>query len=108
MRQLTVMHSIIHEQAFSQICISIMIERSRILNNIVFLSGDGRMVIGSKSGSVHLYAAEPLRQWTIATTDFNTGAPITHLDITYDGHWILATTDHYLVVAPTQFRVGPC
>lgn len=63
------------------------------------------MVIGSESGSVHLYAAEPLRQWTIATTDFNVGAPITHLDITFDGHWVLATTDHYLVIAPTQFRV---
>lgn len=64
------------------------------------------MVIGAASGSVHLYAPEPLRQWSIANTEFNAGAAVTNLDITYDGHWVLATTDHYLVIAPTQFRVG--
>ena len=63
------------------------------------------MVVGSASGNLHLYAAEPLRQWTIATTDFPIGAPVTALDITYDGHWVLATTDNFIVVAPTQFRV---
>ncbi|KAK9809527.1 hypothetical protein WJX73_008826 [Symbiochloris irregularis] len=67
-------------------------------------AGDGSMVIGSASGIVHMYAPEPLRQWSIANTEFSAGAPVTDLDITYDGHWVLATTDHYLVIAPTQFR----
>ena len=34
------------------------------------------------------------------------GAPISAVDITYDGHWVLSTSDFYLTVAPTQFKVG--
>ena len=77
------------------------------IDHAVAHAGDGSMVIGAASGSVHLYAPEPLRQWSIANTEFNAGAAVTHLDITYDGHWVLATTDHFLVIAPTQFRVCP-
>ena len=34
------------------------------------------------------------------------GAPISAVDITYDGHWVLSTSDFYLTVAPTQFKVS--
>ena len=27
------------------------------------------------------------------------------VDITYDGHWVLTTSDFYLTIAPTQFKV---
>ena len=28
------------------------------------------------------------------------------MDITFDGHWVLTTSDFFLTVAPTQFKVG--
>lgn len=31
------------------------------------------------------------------------GSPITHVDVTYDGKWILGTTDTYLVLICTTF-----
>jgi VID27 C-terminal WD40-like domain len=31
------------------------------------------------------------------------GSPITHVDVTYDGKWILGTTDTYLVLICTIF-----
>lgn len=31
------------------------------------------------------------------------GAPVTAIDITYDGKWVLATTDKYLMVVKTTF-----
>lgn len=31
------------------------------------------------------------------------GSPITHVDVTYDGKWILATTDTYLILICTLF-----
>ena len=30
---------------------------------------------------------------------------MTAVDVTYDGHWILATSDYYLCVVPSQFKV---
>ena len=32
------------------------------------------------------------------------GAPITNVDVTYDGKWVLATTDKYVMVVKTTFR----
>jgi hypothetical protein len=32
------------------------------------------------------------------------GAPITSVDVTYDGKWVLATTDKYVMVVKTTFR----
>lgn len=31
------------------------------------------------------------------------GAPITAIDVTYDGKWVLATTDHYLMLVKTTY-----
>jgi hypothetical protein len=32
------------------------------------------------------------------------GSPITHVDVTYDGKWVLATTDTYLILICTSFK----
>ena len=32
------------------------------------------------------------------------GSPITHVDVTYDGKWVLATTDMYLILISTVFK----
>lgn len=32
------------------------------------------------------------------------GKPITAIDVTYDGNWILATTDDYLMVVKASFE----
>lgn len=32
------------------------------------------------------------------------GKPITAVDVTYDGNWVLATTDDYLMVVKTSFE----
>ena len=34
------------------------------------------------------------------------GAPITAVDVTFDGKWVLATTNKYLMVVKTVFKVG--
>lgn len=33
------------------------------------------------------------------------GAPITAVDVTYDGKWVLATTKNYLMVVKTSYTV---
>jgi hypothetical protein len=33
------------------------------------------------------------------------GAPITAVDVTYDGKWVLATTRNYLMVVKTTYKV---
>ncbi len=65
-------------------------------------TGDGDVVVGGADGKVRLYADSTLRQ---AKTSFpGLGAPITHVDVTYDGKFVLATTDSYLMVISTLFR----
>jgi hypothetical protein len=32
------------------------------------------------------------------------GSPITHVDVTYDGKWVLATTDTFLILISTSFK----
>ncbi len=32
------------------------------------------------------------------------GSPITHVDVTYDGKWVLATTDLYMILIGTVFK----
>ena len=65
-------------------------------------TGAGDVVVGGRDGKVRLYSASSLTQ---AKTSFpGIGAPITHIDVSYDGKWILATTDGYLMVLSTTFR----
>lgn len=48
--------------------------------------------------------------WLQAKTSIpGLGKPITAVDVTYDGNWILATTDDYLMVVKTSYEVeGEC
>ncbi|CAK7329871.1 unnamed protein product [Dovyalis caffra] len=63
--------------------------------------GDGSIVVGSLDGKIRLYSKTSMRQ---AKTAFpGLGSPITHVDVTYDGKWVLGTTDTYLILICTLF-----
>ncbi|XP_048336338.2 protein CYPRO4 [Ziziphus jujuba] len=64
-------------------------------------TGDGSIVVGSLDGKIRLYSKTSMRQ---AKTAFpGLGSPITHVDVTFDGKWILGTTDTYLILICTLF-----
>ncbi|CAN6544290.1 unnamed protein product [Malus baccata var. baccata] len=64
-------------------------------------TGDGSIVVGGLEGKIRLYSKTSMRQ---AKTAFpGLGSPITHIDVTYDGKWVLGTTDTYLVLICTLF-----
>uniref|UniRef100_A0A7N0T1F6 Vacuolar import/degradation Vid27 C-terminal domain-containing protein n=1 Tax=Kalanchoe fedtschenkoi TaxID=63787 RepID=A0A7N0T1F6_KALFE len=64
-------------------------------------AGDGSIVVGSLDGKIRLYSNTSMR---MAKTAFpGLGSPITHVDVTYDGKWVLGTTDTYLVLICTLF-----
>ncbi|KAE8007964.1 hypothetical protein FH972_004518 [Carpinus fangiana] len=64
-------------------------------------TGDGSIVVGSLDGKIRLYSKTSMRQ---AKTAFpGLGSPITNVDVTYDGKWILGTADTYLVLICTMF-----
>ncbi|CAK9176817.1 unnamed protein product, partial [Ilex paraguariensis] len=64
-------------------------------------TGDGSIVVGSLDGKIRLYSSSSMRQ---AKTAFpGLGSPITHVDVTFDGRWILGTTDTYLILICTVF-----
>ncbi|CAA6662278.1 unnamed protein product [Spirodela intermedia] len=62
-------------------------------------TGDGSIVVGSLDGRIRLYSKSSMR---MAKTAFpGLGSPITYVDVTFDGRWILGTTDTYLVLIST-------
>ncbi|XP_028806794.1 protein CYPRO4 [Neltuma alba] len=64
-------------------------------------TGDGSIVVGSLDGKIRLYSINSMRQ---AKTAFpGLGSPITHVDVTFDGKWVVGTTDTYLVLICTLF-----
>ncbi|KAK3028280.1 hypothetical protein RJ639_037457, partial [Escallonia herrerae] len=64
-------------------------------------AGDGSIVVGSLDGKIRLYSNNSMRQ---AKTAFpGLGSPITHVDVTFDGRWILGTTDTYLILICSMF-----
>lgn len=64
-------------------------------------TGDGSIVVGSLDGKIRLYSKTSMRQ---AKTAFpGLGSPITHVDVTYDGKWVIGTTDTYLILICTLF-----
>ncbi|XP_031498576.1 protein CYPRO4-like [Nymphaea colorata] len=64
-------------------------------------TGDGCIVVGSADGKIRLYSDRSMR---MAKTAFpGLGSPITHVDVTYDGKWVLGTTDTYLILICTLF-----
>ncbi|KAJ6812112.1 protein CYPRO4-like [Iris pallida] len=65
-------------------------------------TGDGSIVVGSLDGKIRLYSKNSMR---MAKTAFpGLGSPVTHVDVTYDGKWILGTTDRYLLLISTVFK----
>ncbi|URE01441.1 VID27 cytoplasmic protein [Musa troglodytarum] len=65
-------------------------------------TGDGSIVVGSLDGKIRLYSKSSMR---MAKTAFpGLGSPITHVDVTFDGKWILGTTDTYLILISTVFK----
>lgn len=65
-------------------------------------SGDGFVVIGSDDGKIRLYNDKTLTQ--AKTSIPSLGHPITSVDVSYDGKWVLATTDRYLIVVKTTYK----
>jgi hypothetical protein len=65
-------------------------------------SGTGHVVVGSRDGKIRLYSSKTLTQ--AKTSIPGLGKPITAVDVTYDGNWVLATTDDYLMVVKTSFE----
>ncbi|KAL3538879.1 hypothetical protein ACH5RR_002245 [Cinchona calisaya] len=64
-------------------------------------TGDSSIVVGSLDGKIRLYSRTSMRK---AKTAFpGLGSPITHVDVTYDGKWILGTTDTFLILICTLF-----
>ncbi|KAL6572436.1 Protein cypro4 [Orobanche minor] len=64
-------------------------------------TGDGSIVVGSLDGKIRLYSTSSMRQ---AKTAFpGLGSSITHVDVTFDGKWILGTTDTYLILICSMF-----
>ncbi|KAJ6335192.1 hypothetical protein OIU78_011932 [Salix suchowensis] len=60
-----------------------------------------RLLLGLMMGKIRLYSINSMRQ---AKTAFpGLGSPITHVDVTFDGKWILGTTDTYLILICTLF-----
>ncbi|XP_054791598.1 protein CYPRO4-like isoform X2 [Prosopis cineraria] len=59
-------------------------------------TGDGSIFVGSLDGRIRLYSKTSM--WQSKTIFPGLGSPITHVDVTYDGRWVLGTTDTYLIL----------
>ena len=59
-------------------------------------------MIGSDDGQVRMYSEKSMTRANTAIPGL--GAPITAVDVTYDGKWVLATTHKYLMVIKTVFK----
>lgn len=65
-------------------------------------SGDGYVVVGADDGKIRLYSEKTLTQAKTAIPGM--GLPITSVDVTFDGKWVLATTRNYLMVLKTTYK----
>jgi len=69
-------------------------------------TGAGQWAIGDKEGSIRLYN----KTMRAKTKLPGLGSEITHIEVTEDGEWVLATTRTYLILVPTQmpdsFKLG--
>ena len=63
-------------------------------------AGDGSSVVGSADGQVRLFSDRSLTR--AASSLPGLGAPVTSVDVTFDGKWALATTAKYLMVLKTS------
>ncbi len=60
------------------------------------------MVVGSQDGQIRLYSERTLTRANTAIPGL--GAPISAVDVTFDGKWVLATTATYLMVVLTVYK----
>lgn len=67
-------------------------------------AGDGYVVVGAQDGQVRLYSERTLTRANTAIPGL--GAPISSVDVTYDGKWVVATTKSYIMVVNTTFQVS--
>ena len=67
------------------------------------IAGQGYCVIGSDDGQIRMYSEKSLTRANTAIPGL--GGPITAVDVTYDGKWVLATTKNYLMVVKTTYKV---
>ena len=66
-------------------------------------SGDGSVAVGSEDGKVRLYSNK--LTLTRASTAFpSLGPAITALDVSFDGKWVVATTDQFLILMKTTCK----
>ena len=62
------------------------------------------MAVGTGTGQVRLYGNASASSLNKASTNIpGLGKPITAIDVTYDGKWVIATTDAYIMVLKTVF-----
>ena len=73
------------------------------MHYLCLFAGDGYVVIGSDDGQIRLYGNKTLTRANTAIPGL--GGPITAVDVTYDGKWVLATTKNYLMVVKTTYKV---
>ncbi len=66
-------------------------------------TGDGSVVVGSADGKIRLYSNK-LTLKRASTAFPGIGTPITHIDVTYDGKWVIATTDHFIEIIKTTAK----
>eukprot|EP01024_Parvocaulis_polyphysoides_P026316 TRINITY_DN2400_c2_g1_i1.p1 TRINITY_DN2400_c2_g1~~TRINITY_DN2400_c2_g1_i1.p1 ORF type:complete len:428 (-),score=48.73 TRINITY_DN2400_c2_g1_i1:171-1295(-) len=67
-------------------------------------SGDGFVVVGAEDGNLRLYNNKEKSLNRASTQIPGLRQPITAVDVTYDGKWIVATTNQYLMVVKTTFK----
>ncbi|KAL3144985.1 hypothetical protein ABBQ32_003489 [Trebouxia sp. C0010 RCD-2024] len=76
--------------------------KTNVAFNCMATSGQGYVVIGSDDGQIRLYSERSLTRANTAIPGL--GGPITAVDVTYDGKWVLATTKNYLMVVKTTYK----
>ena len=71
-------------------------------------SGDGFVAVGSRDGQIRLYGSKKAMEdygfGRAMTAVPGLGLPITAIDVSFDGRYIVGTTDKYLVVVSATFR----
>ncbi|KAJ7559489.1 hypothetical protein O6H91_04G087200 [Diphasiastrum complanatum] len=77
---------------------------SRATNFQCFAStGNGAVIVGSKDEKIRLCSTSTMQEQ--AKTVFpGLGSPIKNMDVTFDGKWILGTTDNYMILIRTVFK----
>ncbi len=76
---------------------------SKVFFSSLATSQDGFLAVASDKGDIRLYDKIDKRAKTQLP---GLGNPVTHLDVTADGEWLLATTKTYLVVYPLKMGNG--